>query len=78
VLVIAIDCIRLQFTIHISKSMGKADIVEHRSFVINVVLYTCHSEPEVLRMPVASVVLQMKAMGIDDVAAFPFPTPPSR
>ena len=33
-------------------------------------------EPEVLRMPVAGVVLQMKAMGIRDVATFPFPTPP--
>jgi ATP-dependent RNA helicase DHX37/DHR1 len=33
-------------------------------------------EPEVLRMPVTGVVLQMKAMGIRDVTAFPFPTPP--
>ncbi|KAJ2764556.1 putative ATP-dependent RNA helicase DHR1, partial [Coemansia nantahalensis] len=36
------------------------------------------SEPEVLRMPIEGVVLQMKAMNLDNVANFPFPTPPRR
>ncbi|KAI5825792.1 P-loop containing nucleoside triphosphate hydrolase protein [Schizophyllum commune Tattone D] len=35
-------------------------------------------EPEVLRAPVDGLVLQMKAMHIDTVAGFPFPTPPDR
>lgn len=34
--------------------------------------------PEILRMPVEGVVLQMKSMGIDQVVNFPFPTPPDR
>ncbi|CAR25821.1 hypothetical protein ZYGR_0A03930 [Zygosaccharomyces rouxii] len=34
------------------------------------------SRPEVLRMPVESVVLQMKSMAIQNVINFPFPTPP--
>ena len=37
-----------------------------------------HAEPEILRTPMESVVLQMKSMGIDKVANFPFPTPPDR
>jgi HrpA-like RNA helicase/glutaredoxin len=37
-----------------------------------------YSPPEVLRRPVASVILQMKAMGISDVLRFPFPTPPPK
>ncbi|KAJ1735350.1 putative ATP-dependent RNA helicase DHR1 [Coemansia biformis] len=36
------------------------------------------SEPEVLRMPIEGVVLQMKAMNLDNVTNFPFPTPPRR
>lgn len=36
------------------------------------------SEPEILRMPVEGVVLQMKAMHVDAVINFPFPTPPDR
>ncbi|KAJ2788145.1 putative ATP-dependent RNA helicase DHR1 [Coemansia interrupta] len=36
------------------------------------------SEPEIARMPLEGVVLQMKAMGLDAVANFPFPTPPDR
>ncbi|KAJ2159433.1 putative ATP-dependent RNA helicase DHR1 [Coemansia sp. RSA 552] len=36
------------------------------------------SEPEVLRMPIEGVVLQMKAMNLDNVTNFPFPTPPQR
>ncbi|KAJ8080565.1 putative ATP-dependent RNA helicase DHR1 [Marasmius tenuissimus] len=36
------------------------------------------SQPEILRMPIEGVVLQMKAMNIDAVANFPFPTPPDR
>ncbi|SCW00720.1 LAFE_0C10462g1_1 [Lachancea fermentati] len=34
------------------------------------------SRPEILRMPVESVVLQMKGMGIYNIINFPFPTPP--
>ncbi|KAJ1723782.1 putative ATP-dependent RNA helicase DHR1 [Coemansia erecta] len=36
------------------------------------------SQPEIARMPLEGVVLQMKAMGLDAVANFPFPTPPAR
>lgn len=36
------------------------------------------STPEILRMPVESVVLTMKSMGIDNIINFPFPTSPSR
>ena len=36
------------------------------------------SDPEILMSPVESVVLQLKVMGIDKVATFPFPTPPDR
>lgn len=34
--------------------------------------------PEILRTPIDGLVLQMKAMNIDQVAHFPFPTPPDR
>ncbi|EUC63264.1 RNA helicase [Rhizoctonia solani AG-3 Rhs1AP] len=37
-----------------------------------------HTKPEIERMPVEGVVLQMKSMGIDAVINFPFPTPPER
>ena len=37
-----------------------------------------HADPEILRTPMESVVLQLKSMGIDKVAHFPFPTPPDR
>lgn len=33
------------------------------------------SVPEILRMPIESVVLQMKSIGIDTITNFPFPTP---
>ncbi|KAF8917814.1 P-loop containing nucleoside triphosphate hydrolase protein [Mucidula mucida] len=36
------------------------------------------SQPEILQMPIEGVVLQMKAMHIDAVVNFPFPTPPER
>ncbi|KAJ3344554.1 ATP-dependent RNA helicase dhx37, partial [Entophlyctis luteolus] len=36
------------------------------------------SRPEMLRVPIEGVVLQMKAMGISNVVGFPFPTPPGR
>ncbi|WVW82347.1 hypothetical protein I302_104354 [Kwoniella bestiolae CBS 10118] len=36
------------------------------------------SKPEILRMPIEGVVLQMKSMNIDQVINFPFPTPPDR
>ncbi|TFY66717.1 hypothetical protein EVG20_g4366 [Dentipellis fragilis] len=36
------------------------------------------SQPEILRMPIDGVVLQMKSMHIDAVVNFPFPTPPDR
>lgn len=37
-----------------------------------------HGIPEVLRTPLESTVLQLKAMEIDNVVNFPFPTPPDR
>lgn len=36
------------------------------------------SSPEIHRMPIEGVVLQMKSMHIDAVVNFPFPTPPDR
>ncbi|KAK7690076.1 hypothetical protein QCA50_006722 [Cerrena zonata] len=36
------------------------------------------SQPEITRMPIEGVVLQMKSMHIDAVINFPFPTPPDR
>ena len=36
------------------------------------------SDPEVLRMPIDGVVLQLKAMNLQHVVNFPFPTPPER
>lgn len=36
------------------------------------------SRPEILRMPVESIVLQMKSMAIHNIVNFPFPTPPDR
>jgi ATP-dependent RNA helicase DHX37/DHR1 len=35
-------------------------------------------EPEILRMPIEGVVLQLKAMNLQHVVNFPFPTPPDR
>ncbi|SPO31151.1 related to ECM16 - putative DEAH-box RNA helicase [Ustilago trichophora] len=40
--------------------------------------FTQFSSPEILRTPVDGLVLSMKAMNIDNVANFPFPTPPDR
>ena len=37
-----------------------------------------HAEPEILRMPVEGVVLQLKSMDLQYVVNFPFPTPPDR
>jgi len=37
-----------------------------------------HAEPEILRMPVEGVVMQLKSMEIHHVVNFPFPTPPDR
>ena len=37
-----------------------------------------HSEPEILRMPVEGLVLQLKSMDLQNVVNFPFPTPPKR
>lgn len=37
-----------------------------------------HAEPEMLRMPVEGVVLQLKSMDLQHVVNFPFPTPPDR
>jgi len=37
-----------------------------------------HFEPEILRVPIESTVLQMKAMNIPCISDFPFPTPPDR
>ena len=37
-----------------------------------------HAVPEILRMPVEGVVLQLKSMDLQHVVNFPFPTPPDR
>ena len=37
-----------------------------------------HAEPEILRVPIEGVVLQLKRMHIPNVINFPFPTPPDR
>ena len=37
-----------------------------------------HAEPEILRMPIEGVVLQLKSMDLQHVVNFPFPTPPDR
>lgn len=37
-----------------------------------------HAQPEILRMPVEGVVLQLKSMDLQHVVNFPFPTPPDR
>lgn len=39
-------------------------------------IFPKYAVPEILRVPLESVVLQMKAMGINQVIGFPFPTPP--
>ncbi|SPO00794.1 probable ECM16 - putative DEAH-box RNA helicase [Cephalotrichum gorgonifer] len=36
------------------------------------------TDPELLRMPIDGVVLQLKAMNLQNVVNFPFPTPPER
>jgi ATP-dependent RNA helicase DHX37/DHR1 len=36
------------------------------------------TKPEIMRMPIEGLVLQMKAMGIHNIMNFPFPTPPPR
>ncbi|KAF6841760.1 ATP-dependent RNA helicase DHR1 [Colletotrichum plurivorum] len=36
------------------------------------------TDPEILRMPVDGVVLQLKSMNLTNVVNFPFPTPPDR
>lgn len=37
-----------------------------------------YAEPEILRMPVEGVVLQLKSMDLQHIVNFPFPTPPDR
>ena len=37
-----------------------------------------HSEPEILKMPIDGIVLQLKSLALDTVINFPFPTPPDR
>lgn len=37
-----------------------------------------HAQPEILRMPVEGIVLQLKSMDLQHVVNFPFPTPPDR
>ncbi|EPE02283.1 deah-box rna helicase [Ophiostoma piceae UAMH 11346] len=36
------------------------------------------ADPEILRMPIEGVVLQLKALGTPHIDVFPFPTPPDR
>ena len=40
--------------------------------------FTEHAQPEILRMPIEGVVLQLKSMDLQHVVNFPFPTPPDR
>jgi ATP-dependent RNA helicase DHX37/DHR1 len=40
--------------------------------------FTEFADPEILRTPIEGVVLQMKAMNLQHVVNFPFPTPPDR
>lgn len=40
--------------------------------------FTAFTDPELLRMPIEGVVLQLKAMNLQHVVNFPFPTPPDR
>lgn len=35
-------------------------------------------DPEITKVPLENVILQLKAVGIQDVLRFPFPTPPER
>lgn len=37
-----------------------------------------HADPEILRTPLESVVLQLKGFNVENVPNFPFPTPPER
>jgi len=40
--------------------------------------FDAFTAPEIAQVPVDGVVLQLKAMGVPSVAAFPFPTPPEQ
>lgn len=40
--------------------------------------FPAFADPELLRMPIEGIVLQLKAMNIQNVINFPFPTPPER
>ncbi|KAJ6438393.1 DEAH-box RNA helicase [Purpureocillium lavendulum] len=40
--------------------------------------FAAFADPELLRMPIEGVVLQLKAMNLQNVVNFPFPTPPNR
>ncbi|GJN85775.1 DEAH-box RNA helicase [Purpureocillium lilacinum] len=40
--------------------------------------FAAFADPEVLRMPIEGVMLQLKAMNLQNVVNFPFPTPPNR
>jgi len=40
--------------------------------------FEAFSKPEILRMPIEGIVLQMKSLNIDAVVNFPFPTSPDR
>ncbi|KAL7625137.1 putative ATP-dependent RNA helicase DHR1 [Parahypoxylon ruwenzoriense] len=40
--------------------------------------FAAFADPELLRMPIEGVVLQLKAMRLQHVVNFPFPTPPER
>ncbi|KAG5924290.1 hypothetical protein E4U42_004707 [Claviceps africana] len=40
--------------------------------------FQAFADPELLRMPIEGIVLQLKAMNLQNVVNFPFPTPPER
>ncbi|THH27990.1 hypothetical protein EUX98_g6197 [Antrodiella citrinella] len=61
-----------------SKSDGFPKLRPHNAQVVQVVQVLDTVIPEIARMPIEGVVLQMKSMHIDSVINFPFPTPPDR
>lgn len=44
--------------------------------LLSLIYFHQFADPEVLRLPIDGLLLQMKAMGIENVINFPFPTPP--
>ncbi len=67
----------LQHNLHLSYS---APPIAHRRLFSSAHFndtFPQHTPPEILNTALEGVVLQMKALGVDKVANFPFPTPVS-